>query len=166
MLAGNHKPSLRGVDEAIRRRVHLIPFTVTIPREERDHKLAEKLRDEWPGILWQAVQGCLEWQRFGLRPPPAVTEATEEYLRDQDVLGQWVEERCIVSPSYDPTYETKSSTLFADWKSWAAANGLNPGSNKSLTQALIERGFQRKHTNKGALFIGIKLDSSRDPLGE
>ncbi len=57
IIAGNHKPSLRSVDEAIRRRLHLIPFTVTIPLAERDPKLSEKLREEWPGVLKWALAG-------------------------------------------------------------------------------------------------------------
>ena len=77
IVAGNHRPSLRNVDEAIRRRFNLIPFTQTIPPEERDPNLAEKLKEEWPGILAWAIEGCLEWQRIGLAPPSAVVEATE-----------------------------------------------------------------------------------------
>ena len=50
LIAGNHKPGLRSVDEAIRRRFYLIPFNVTIPPEERDFTLASKLTDELPGI--------------------------------------------------------------------------------------------------------------------
>ena len=46
-----YTPDLRSVDEAIRRRLHLVPFSVTIPPEERDLQFAEKLRAEWPGIL-------------------------------------------------------------------------------------------------------------------
>ena len=76
LIAGNHRPALRGVDEAIRRRMNLIPFAVRIPPEERDPDLPEKLRMEWPGILKWAIAGCLEWQRIGLSPPAAVTEAT------------------------------------------------------------------------------------------
>ena len=57
--------SLRSVDEAIRRRFHLIPFAVTIPAEERDVELAEKLKAEWPGILAWMIKGCLEWQAKG-----------------------------------------------------------------------------------------------------
>ncbi len=64
-IVGNHKPSLRTIDEAIRRRFHLIPFNVTIPAGERDPKLAEKLKSEWPGILAWAVKGCLEWRKVG-----------------------------------------------------------------------------------------------------
>ena len=69
IIAGNHKPGLRSVDEAIRRRFNLVPFTVTIPPEERDPKLAEKLKAEWPGILQWMIEGCLEWQRTGSPRP-------------------------------------------------------------------------------------------------
>jgi putative DNA primase/helicase len=71
-VAGNHKPALRGVDEAIRRRMHLIPFLVTIPAAERDPELGEKLKAEWPGILAWMIDGCLDWQRQRLAPPTAV----------------------------------------------------------------------------------------------
>jgi len=56
-FAGNHKPRLHTVNEAMRRRLHMIPFSVTIPRAERDPDLPEKLRDEWPGILGWAIEG-------------------------------------------------------------------------------------------------------------
>jgi putative DNA primase/helicase len=59
VIAGNHKPSLRSVDEAIRRRFHMIPFSVTIPPDRRDGQLSEKLKAEWPGILQWIVEGCL-----------------------------------------------------------------------------------------------------------
>ena len=68
MIAGNHKPGLRSVDEAIRRRFHLVPFTVTIPPDERDRTSMET-QAEWPGILAWMIEGCLEWQRTGLAPP-------------------------------------------------------------------------------------------------
>ena len=95
IVFGNRKPSLRGVDEAIRRRLHLIPFTVTIPAPERDPQLREKLRAEWPAILRWAIDGCLEWQRVGLRPPARVVAATEEYLGGEDLIERWRED-CLV----------------------------------------------------------------------
>lgn len=96
VIAGNHKPSLRSVDEAVKRRFNLIPFTETIPEAERDPKLAEKLREEWPGILAWGIAGCLEWQRIGLAPPPSVRAATESYLSDEDTIGQFLIERCAL----------------------------------------------------------------------
>jgi P4 family phage/plasmid primase-like protien len=83
MVAGNHKPVLRNVDRAMRRRMNLIPFTVEIPKLEQDAELPEKLRSERPGILSWAIEGYAEWQRGGLAPPAAVIEATEEYYPER-----------------------------------------------------------------------------------
>jgi P4 family phage/plasmid primase-like protien len=151
VIAGNHKPSLRGVDEAIRRRFHLVPFTVTIPPAERDPSLADRLKTEWPGILQWAVDGLLEWQLTGLAPPRAVLDATDQYLSDQDTLGQWLEERCAV----DPRYSASSSALYTSWKTWTEAAGEHPGSLKRLSQALTERGFKNRHGREGTTFFGI-----------
>ena len=87
MIAGNHKPSFRNVDEAIRRRVKLCPFTVTIPEAERDQELSAKLKAEWSGILRWMIDGCLMWQHDGLKPPKVVTAATESYVESQDICN-------------------------------------------------------------------------------
>jgi len=91
-ICGNHKPRLSSVDEAMRRRLLLVPFTVQIPLAERDPRLPEKLKAEWPAILRWCIDGCLEWQRVGLAPPPIVRDATEEYFAGQDMLQQWLED--------------------------------------------------------------------------
>ena len=91
LISGNHKPGIRSVDEAIRRWFHLLPFTLTIPPEERHLGFADTLKDEWPAILGWMVQGCLEWQRIGLNPPAAVRAATAAYLDAQDAIGAWLE---------------------------------------------------------------------------
>src|SRR4029077_2580350 len=82
-ICGNHKPRLTNVDEAMRRRLLLVPFTTQIPPAERNPNLAEKLKAEWPAILRWCIDGCLEWQRIGLTPPAIVREATENYLADE-----------------------------------------------------------------------------------
>ena len=71
-LATNHKPEIRDINNAIWRRVRLIPFNVTIPDAEQDRQLPEKLKDEWTGILKWAVEGCLKWQQEELGLPKAV----------------------------------------------------------------------------------------------
>src|SRR5262249_38595651 len=90
--AGNHKPRLHTIDEAMRRRLLLVPFTVQIPPGERDPHLLHKLVAERPAILRWCIDGCLEWQRIGLAPPTIVQDATEAYFADQDVLQQWLDE--------------------------------------------------------------------------
>jgi putative DNA primase/helicase len=150
-IAGNHKPGLRNVDEAIRRRLNLIPFAVKIPTAERDPNLQDKLKDEWGGILAWAIEGCLAWQRDGLAPPSAVTQATDDYLETEDALGQWITECCLVTgqsvdggrPTTRPLYAT-SAQLFRSWKEWADKAGEFVSSQKRFSQALQARGFVRK----------------------
>jgi hypothetical protein len=109
-VAGNHKPSFKGVDEAIRRRVLLVPFLQVIPEEKRDEHLPEKLKAEWPAILRWAIDGCLAWQREGLAPPESARAATKDYLDAEDLLGQWLEESCVVSPKVGPHSRASTTT--------------------------------------------------------
>jgi putative DNA primase/helicase len=153
IVAGNHKPGLRSVDEAVRRRLHLIPFSVTIPEAERDKDLVQKLKTEWPGILQWAVEGCLAWQRQGLSSPKVVREATEDYLAAEDAQGRWLEDRCLLGVEYS----TSPSTLFADWREWAEMNGEYSGTQKAFSQKLEDRGFQRHRTSAHRLFRGLIL---------
>ncbi len=153
IVAGNHKPGLRSVDEAIRRRLKLIPFAVTIPPDERDPELGEKLKAEWPGILQWMIDGCVEWQSRGLAAPEIVTSATDAYLAAEDAIGAWIEERCETGPNL----WGGSSDLFASWDGWAEKNGEHRGSKKRFVGALETRGFQHAHTRTGNGFYGIKI---------
>jgi putative DNA primase/helicase len=128
LFAGNHKPGLQSVDEAIRRRINLIPFTATIPPAERDEELAERLRAEWPGILAWAIAGCLDWQGHGLAPPEAVTGATTSYLEAEDAIATWIDEKCQRRPD---AWES-SSMLFASWKDWADKAGEPAGTHEAV----------------------------------
>jgi putative DNA primase/helicase len=159
IIAGNHKPSLRSVDEAIRRRFHLVPFAVTIPEDERDLELTKKLKSEWPGILAWIIQGCLEWQKIGLRPPPAVREATDAYLESEDAIAAWLDEMC----ERDPNAWESSMAIFASWSAWAAAAGEYVGSQKQLTQKLEKRGFVGKRTNKSQGMLGLRILPEEPP---
>jgi P4 family phage/plasmid primase-like protien len=135
LILGNHKPVLRGVDEAIRRRLHLIPFMVTIPEAERDPHLPEKLRAEGPAILRWMLIGCAAWRREGLAPPAKVIAATEAYLANEDIIAAWIEERCEVGPWRYATLKE----LYPSWKAWADANGEAAGSRRQLAKALDAR---------------------------
>jgi putative DNA primase/helicase len=153
VIAGNHKPGLRSVDEAIRRRLHLIPFTTTIPPEERDTELPNKLKAELPGILAWMVQGCLEWQKNSLNPPPAVTSATAAYLEAEDAIAAWIDERC----ERDPQAWATASSLFASWAAWASSAGEEIGSQKRFSERLQDRGIEARRSAQARGFSGLRL---------
>ena len=158
LIAGNHKPGLKNVDEAIRRRMHLIPFTVTIPPEERDAQLPEKLRAEWPGILAWMIEGCLEWQRIGLQRPATVSSATDDYLRDEDVIGLWLAD----GTESDHGALTSTAELHRSYQVWANKSGEKFLGVKRFSQALESRGLQRDRNASVRGFRGIRLVRPND----
>jgi putative DNA primase/helicase len=119
MLTTNKKPIIKGTDLGIWRRVQMWPFLVTIPEQERDRHFRQKrLMPELPGILNWALRGLRKYHLLGLKPPPVVIAATEEYREDMDVIGQWINERIVL----DPTSARKRTELYADYKIWSEAN--------------------------------------------
>ena len=159
LVAGNHKPSIRNVDEAMRRRLHMVPFTVTIPPGQRDKRLPDRLLAEREGILAWALQGCLEWQQHGLRPPATVLAATDEYFEAEDALGRWVAECCEKSPNFiEPT-----AALFASWKAWAEAGGEFVGTIRRFSDGLTNRGFEKDRGGSARRIRGLQLCARTTP---
>jgi putative DNA primase/helicase len=154
MIAGNHKPGLRSVDEAIKRRFNLIPFTVTIPPEERDRNLPDKLKAEWPGIPQWMIDGCREWQRIGLAAPAAVLEATKDYIDSEDAVRTWIEECCRPdTESFEPR-----TRLYGSWKAWSAQTGEDPRTAKWFYGRLESQSGVFPRTRQGTRgFIGLRV---------
>jgi putative DNA primase/helicase len=150
-VAGNHKPVIRGGDEGIWRRIDLIPFTLTIPPEERDQRLGDKLREELPGILNWAIAGCQQWQQRGLDSPAAVLEAVGEYKEDMDVIGQWLDARCDLGAEHT----TFGGDAYFSYKMWADNAGLRPLSLPSFGRKLKER-FEAKRISGGYRYAGFR----------
>lgn len=153
LIAGNHKPLIRAVDEAIKRRIHLVPFTVTIPPEERDKELLTKLEPEWPRILQWCIDGCMAWQRQSLSPGDRIISATEQYVESEDVLGAWLDECCDREGTGD------GRALFENYRKWCDAQGEHAWSRRSWSNAMLDRGFQptRNRTSRGFQGVSLKI---------
>jgi putative DNA primase/helicase len=142
-MYGNHKPVIRGTDDGIWRRFHLIPFNEWITPEEEDPHLKDKLIAELPGILAWAVRGCLAWQRDGLGVPQAVRDATTGYRNDMDVLGGFLSE-CTVRNARS---KTLVAAMYAEYDKWCEANGEHALKKRDFDTKLKERNLT---TDKGA----------------
>jgi putative DNA primase/helicase len=137
VLLANSKPGIARVDDAIRRRVHLVEFGVTVPENERDPELARKLQAEAGGILSWALEGCLDWQADGLRPPAAVIAATEQYLEREDTIAEWMRECCR------PLGDSTITTLHRSYRDWAELNGMTPTGRNVFGDQLEAHGVVR-----------------------
>jgi putative DNA primase/helicase len=149
-----------GTDEGIWRRLRLIPFSVVIPEAERDEHLPDRLAEELDVVLAWLVAGCQAWQRQGLAEPTAVVEATAAYRAESDAVGRFLTERCLQTPGL----KIQSSVLFTAWNRWCVGEGLEPGTSKSFTTALQNRGLDTAKSH-GRMFwqgLGLVADSEED----
>lgn len=157
-LGTNHKPVIKGTDNAIWDRLRLVPFAVTIPMEQRDKGLRERLMAELPGILTWAVQGCLEWQEEGLGMPSAVSAATATYRSEMDVLGAFFEDRCLIANGV----RASAGELYKAYTDWCEKNGeRGVMAQRGFGLRLVERGFSAvKGTGGRREWVGVGLLAS------
>ena len=153
MIAGNNMPSFRGVDEAIRARVVLIPFTVTFAPEKRDHHLADKLKAEAGQILQWAIDGAVEWQRRGLGVPASVAAASATYFDDEDVLGQFLADET----KSEPLAFVTTTDLHYRFKQWCEVQGLASWTLRTLQKEVAGRGYAETRKNHGRGFLHVRL---------
>lgn len=153
VIAGNHAPHLRNVDNAMKRRLHIIPFTEPIPMDERDDTLADKLRAEYPQILQWMIQGTSAWSEQKLGRPDQITQAVDKYLESEDTFGEWLQE-CTVKAEAG---KCLSGGAYKNYRSWADGSGEHIMSQKRFVQALCERGFDTTRSNGQRYIRGLEL---------
>ena len=153
MIAGNTQPSFRGVDEAIRSRVVLVPFDVTIPPERRDRALQDKLRSEAPAILRWCIHGALSWQERGLDVPSSIAAASQAYFDEEDTLGQFLMDETLP----DPHAFVSSDDLITRFNFWSDRQGLGGWTQRTLIKELRMRDFQDAKSNGRRGLRGLRL---------
>lgn len=151
LLSGNHKPRISNVDAAMQRRIHLIPF-VQVPKE-KNLKLTAELRDELPAILAWMIDGAIAWRNGGLRPPAIVMSATKDYFAEEDPVGRWLADSCVLGVG-----SATSAELFQSWVNWCDANTESAGSHVAFAKMLGNRNIAKKKIHGGRMaYQGIRL---------
>lgn len=166
VIVGNHEPEIKGVDDAMMRRLHVIPFEHR--PEAVDRLLAEKLKDEWPAILAWAIQGCLLWVEQGLGKPTAVEQRTTEYRKEEDPVGLFLEECCEM----DAEASISRRDLYTAWCRWCHQQGEDAGTLKQLRRRFRskekEHGFRDGRVWDGTThrrgYTGIRLTNEDDGM--
>ncbi|WP_392355828.1 phage/plasmid primase, P4 family (plasmid) [Bacillus sp. A01H] len=154
----NHKPIIKGIDEGIWRRVRMIPFTVTIPKEKIDRKLPEKLSLEISGILNWAIEGCLKWQREGLGEPKSIRVATDKYKEEMDIIEPFILDMCFLNP----LAKIEAKELYTAYSRWCDDEGEIALKNRTFYRLLENKSIHKKRGAKNKTFlngIGLQKES-------
>lgn len=157
-LAVNHKPRIVETSTAIWRRVRLIPFTQTF--HPGDPTLERQLRAERVGILAWAVRGALRWHERGLAAPATVSQATEAYRSEQDVLAQYIGDCCHIAPHAT----ARASQLYQAYQAWCNDNGEQALSGTAFGRLMGER-YEKQKEGGCFWYRGIGLRASSDGDG-
>jgi len=168
-LMTNTQPKAPPNDTAFWYRMHLIPFDISFvnrdPLESYERRanlnLDREIQKELSGILAWLVRGCLEWQRNGLMPPKAITEATARYQKREDMLADFIEE-CLLKEVGGTIWATD---LYARFKTWYGDNiGKDPPSGTWFGTAMGDK-FDKSKRNGRNIYLGITMKPFEDPEG-
>lgn len=150
-IATNHKPTIRGTDLGIWRRIHIIPLCVTIAENEVDKNLSRKLMQELPDILAWIAEGYKLWKTEGLRKPEVIADAVEEYRSEMDVISAFLASDYVVQGG-----ECKAQALYAVYCQWCSEMNEYKMSSRKFGLEMTKRCHKRK-TNGQNLYVGISL---------
>jgi putative DNA primase/helicase len=153
-MATNHKPVIKGADYGIWRRIKLIPFNTRITEDKQDKHLEMKLREEASGILNWLLEGMAIWQQERLKTPKAVLFATDEYRGEMDVIGNFIQEKCVQDKNMTVTIKR----LYKAYSDWCDENHEHPVSERFFTLRLKEMGFVQDRTCTERFWVGIGIN--------
>ena len=141
----NHKPRITSDTEALWDRLIMIPCEVRISDADCDPSFGARLKEEYPGILKWAVEGCLDWQHNGLRPPQAVLDFTSEYRREENIIQRFLDDCCRV----ESRLACLTAELFAAYKRWCETGNERAGTQNAFGRKLTAMGFVDEVPNRG-----------------
>lgn len=145
--------------EGFYRRLIIMRFNHTVPRDKRDPDLVEKFRMEADGIFLFALEGLMRLMNnhYMFNETEINKAELQQYREDSDSVLSFVREYCQV----DAAYQVGSTELFQAYKTYCEECGLKPYSQKMFTQQLITafpditRGVDK--LGKRRTLVGIKL---------
>lgn len=149
----NHKPQIKGTDTAIWNRVKLIPFTNVVAKDRQDPELDDKLKEELPGILNWALEGCVQWQSVGLQEPDEIKSATAEYRAESDTVGVFLAEctNGVVG------VRARAGAVYSRYKVFTEERGLRPLGDQRFSDAMRSRGFVKKNVGGYGHWVDLEL---------
>jgi len=155
--ATNELPSFRVLDDALKRRLILIPFQNVVPDDLRDSGLQDRLIAELPGILNWAIEGWRLVRNHGLRMPLSLQQLLHEYSLNYNSIERFLRSACIRTEGS----EISSTELYQSYRTYCKAQGEgSPMKHKSFAMRVEKAGIQKYRGRSGVRFTGISL---RDP---
>jgi putative DNA primase/helicase len=154
-MSGNDYPTIDGSDGGLKRRLLVVPWTVTIPEaEQRDiEEVVRELLAEAPAILNWLIAGALDYLENGLVVGDPIRSLTKEYFDDQDPVGVFAGD-CVEQA---PGETVAARAMYIAYQAWSEANAKKPVSETRFARTMKKKGFARDETSRVRLYLNIRL---------
>jgi putative DNA primase/helicase len=168
-LASNYKPRASADDDALWKRLRLIPFTVIFtdpsvdnpePNHLKDRQLVDTLLAEREGILAWVVNGAREYYEHGLNEPEPVTEAGKDYRSGEDTLAHFIVQ-CVERIKNE---WTKQSDMYRAYSHFMQGEKRIMGKQEFNTALEKQHDFKRNHSREGEVWLNVKLREGALPV--
>jgi len=103
------------------------------------------------GILNWLLEGLAIWKQEALKPPKAVLFATDEYRGEMNVIGNFIQQKCIQKENEAITLKR----LYKAYSDWCEENNEHPVSERFFTLRLKEMGFEQSRNSAERFWTGI-----------
>lgn len=162
-MTTNHRPVIRGSDDAVWDRVRLIPFDNVVAKERRDPLLISRLMGELPDILAWAIEGATEWYAEGLGATARVAEATTGYRHEMDQVATFLED-CTQSSQYG---RIEATLLYQHYRDWSKRMGEESMPQREFGRRMTMRGTKRKRGSTGRwVYTGVIMKADHGAAEE
>ena len=149
-LGTNARPHIDARDDAMWRRLRIIPFTNSLPPEKRDAKVRVTLRSDrkvQKRILAWAVEGTRMWlkRRLDVDEPDAVKNAATEYMATSDNFAEFFTN----TYEADPEGFVPSGTVHEKYSTYCIENVENAISPNEIARHLRDMHFESSRARDG-----------------
>lgn len=162
VLYTNHLPRCSEADTGTLRRIIIIPFRAKFPADQ-EHT------EDFKEILMERSGGaCLYWMiegaerviqnHFVLDMPACVEEERQKYFAENDWLGQFINDECVV----DEECREPAQELYMAYRSYSDDMGLVPRRQADFLTELEKSGFERTVCKRRKYVCGLRLKTSEE----
>lgn len=161
-LICNNMPEIAEMDQALYRRLRIIPFNEVLSPDEIDLSMGDRLEEAAPAVLNWAIEGYKKWLEGGIGYSDEVQRLTGAYVREQDSVLMFLETRC----TREENAKVTKGRFYHEYVNWSTKNGYSPVTKHMLGTVLKSHGIMDvlkrdgSGTNPQRFWIGIRTGTS------
>ena len=168
LFATNNLPAFQGgIDRGVQRRLLVITFNRTIPKEERIENIGQRIAQEEADLLlaWVVAGATRLVACRNFTIPTSCAQALTEWIFGADPVLAWLDECTEVFPFVPGSPYLTTRSAYSSFQNWATTEGFK-GDKLPAINGFVQRiqanvaGISYKRTSVGRVFMGLRIKTT------